>query len=280
MAQGLAEYMLAIGKKDEEGIQILCETYETLEKNTMDPEFKEIYENTWSPIFIWNDMYLTALNVACIATPVLGKQYTQRLINECASKIMYWFARDEHQLVFEAITRNNKVLLEGEGRFINPGHSLESAWFLLEAGEISGNSQMLEKGLKIVDWTYRIGWDKTNGGIYSYLDAEGGIPKPLDWHKETNSLWNDKVWWVNCEALCAFARAFTKSADEKYLAMFEKQWNFCKEKFYDSEFGEWYERLHPDGSVKVSDKGTPWKCAFHLARSLIMAIKENPHIVA
>ena len=272
MAQGLAEYMLATDMKDEEGMRILRETYDALEKNTVDPWFKDIYENTWSPVFIWNDMYLTALNAACIATPVLGNKYTERLIDECASKIMNWFARDEYRLVFEAVTRDNKILMEGEGRFINPGHSLESAWFLLEAGDIRDNRQMRERGLQIVDWTYEAGLDKTNGGIYSYLDAEGGEPQPLDWHRETNSLWDDKVWWVNSEALCAFAKAFSISAEQKHFKMFENQWNFCKEKFYDPEFGEWYERLHPDGSVKVPDKGTPWKCAFHLARSLIMAI--------
>ena len=272
MAQGLAEYMLATDMKDEKGMQILRATYDALEKNTMDPEFKDIYENTWSPVFIWNDMYLTALNVACIATPVLGIKYTERLIDECASKIMNWFARDEYRLVFEAVTRDNKILLEGEGRFINPGHSLESAWFLMEAGGIRDNRQMQERGLQIVDWTYEVSMDRINGGIYSYLDAEGGEPQPLDWHRETNSLWDDKVWWVNSEALCAFAKAFSLSNEQKHLEMFENQWNFCTAKFYDPEFGEWYERLHPDGDVKVSDKGTPWKCAFHLARSLIMAI--------
>jgi N-acylglucosamine 2-epimerase len=271
-AQGLAEYMLAAEMKNEEGMQILAETYDRLEKNTTDPGFKDIYENTWSPFFIWNDMYLTALNVACIASPILGVKRTAPLMDECASKIMNWFARDEYSLVFEAVTRDNKVLLEGEGRFINPGHSFESAWFLFEAGGILNNRKMLERGLQIVDWTYEAAFDKANGGIYSYLDAEGGEPQPLDWHKETNSLWDDKVWWVNSEALCAFANAFALSGEQKYLKMFENQWNFCKANFHDSEFGEWYERLNPDGSVKVSDKGTPWKCAFHLARSLIMAI--------
>ena len=273
VAQGLAEYMLAIGMKDEKGMQLLRETYDALERNTMDPEFRDIYENTWSPVFIWNDMYLTTLNTACIATPVLGVGYTENLINECCSKIMDWFARDEYSLVFEAITRDNKVLLEGEGRFINPGHSFESAWFLLEAGKITGNKRTREKSFSIIDWIYSLARDQVNGGIYSYLDAEGKTPEPLDWHKETNSLWDDKVWWVNSEALSAFAMAWSQSSDTKYLEMFEKQWDFCKTKFYDPEYGEWYERLHADGSIKVSDKGTPWKCAYHLARSLVMAIK-------
>ena len=45
---------------------------------------------------------------------------------------------------------------------------------------------------------------------------------------------------------------------------------YCKERFFDPEYGEWYERLHRDGSVKVPDKGTEWKCAFHLVRALIV----------
>jgi len=272
VAQGLAEYMLATEMKDEEGMELLRATYDSIEKNTNDPEFRDIYENTWSPVFIWNDMYLTALNTACIATPVLGTSRTGQFIDECAGKIMDWFARDEYELVFEAVSRQNRVVLEREGRFINPGHSFESAWFLMESGALRNNRRMVERGLEIIDWTYKIALDTADGGIYSYLDAEGKEPVPMDWHKETNSLWNDKVWWVNTEALCAFAKAFSVSKEQKYLEMFEKQWNFCTMFFHDPVFGEWYERLNPDGSVKVSDKGTPWKCAFHLARSLIGSI--------
>ena len=54
--------------------------------------------------------------------------------------------------------------------------------------------------------------------------------------------------------------------------MFEKQYDFCMKHFYDPEYGEWYERLYRDGSVKVADKGTPWKCAYHLVRSLVQSI--------
>lgn len=273
VAQGLAEYMLALNMKDEKGMEILRSTFDALAKNTVDPGFREIYENTWSPVFIWNDMYLTALNTACIAAPALGADYTGHFIDECAFKIMDWFARDEYRLVFEAVSRDNKVVMEGEGRFINPGHSFESAWFLMEAAGIRGNRRMLEKGLDIIDWTCEVALDKKYGGIYSYLDAEGGKPQPLDWHRETNSVWDDKVWWVNSEALCAFAAAYSASGESRYLDMFEKQWKFCKSKFYDPVFGEWYERLHPDGTVKVPDKGTPWKCAYHLARSLVMAME-------
>lgn len=273
VAQGLAEYAKAIQCGDELVMRLLNETYTALEKNTTDPDFKDIYENTWSPVFIWNDMYLTAINTACIATGALGIERTRPLIRECADKMMHWFTRDEYQLMFEAIGRDNTVRLEGEGRFINPGHSMESAWFLMEAGRLCNDSSMTDRALQIINWTYAVGYDKNFGGIYSYLDAEGGEPIPLDWHRETNSMWDDKVWWVNAESLSAFASAYALTHDEKYRDMLDKQWRFCIEHFYDAEYGEWYERLNPDGSVKVADKGTPWKCAFHLARTLIHAME-------
>jgi N-acylglucosamine 2-epimerase len=145
-------------------------------------------------------------------------------------------------------------------------------WFCLETGRIHEDKDVIKRALQGVDWTYRVGWDNLYGGIFSYLNAEGRTPEPFDWHKETNTAWDDKIWWVNCESLCCFAVAYAASLDQKYLEMFEKQYDFCMKYFYDREYGEWYERLYRDGSVKVADKGTPWKCAFHLVRSLVQAI--------
>ena len=158
------------------------------------------------------------------------------------------------------------------GNFINPGHSLESMWFCLESGRIHNNPTVVKRALQGVDWTYRVGWDGDYGGIFAYLDAEGRTPEPFDWHKETNTAWDDKIWWVNCESLSCFAQSYAASRDKKYLAMFEKQYDFCMKNFYDQKYGEWYERLYRDGSVKVADKGTSWKCAYHLVRSLVQII--------
>lgn len=106
--------------------------------------------------------------------------------------------------------------------------------------------------------------------IISYADALGETPEPIDWFKETNSLWNEKVWWPNAEALAAYALAYYYSKETYYLKEFLEQHIYCKERFYDKEYKEWYERLEYNGKVKNSDKGTPWKCAFHLVRALIV----------
>lgn len=272
VAQGLAEYLLATGCVDAKGMRILEDTFAAIEKNTMDVEFKEIFENTWSPKLIWHDMHLTALNTAFITGQTLGRQRVKAFEDYCLERILYWFLRDEKELILEAVTRDNQIDPSPEGLFVNPGHSLESMWFCLEAGHIHENPAVVRRALQGVDWTVKVGWDDQFGGIFSYLNAEGKQPEPFDWHKETNTQWDDKIWWVNCESLCCFAMSYAASLDEKYLEMFAKQYNFCMQHFFDPEFGEWYERLYRDGSVKVADKGTKWKCAYHLTRSLVQAV--------
>jgi N-acylglucosamine 2-epimerase len=272
VAQGLAEYLLAIGSTDELGMGILDDTFSAIEKNTQDLEFKDILENTWSPTLIWHDMHLTALNTTFITGQTLGRNRVKAFEDYCLDKILNWFIRDEKMLIFEAVTRENKLDASPTGRLINPGHSFESMWFCLETGRIRGDESVVKRALQGVDWTYPIGWDSIYGGIFSYLDSAGHTPEPLDWLKETNTAWDDKIWWVNCESLCCFALSYAATLDLKYLVMFEKQYEFCMKYFYDQKYGEWYERLYRDGSVKVADKGTKWKCAYHLVRSLVQVI--------
>lgn len=269
VVHGLAEYLKAIHMEDEKGMKILNDSFNAMEKNTFDPEFKEIYENTWSPKFIWHDMYLTCLATVETCKDVLGMERVEPLLRECIDKITNWFANDTHEVVFEAVTRHREVdLMSSKGRFINPGHMHESAWFVMVAGKKLKEQKIIERGLEMTMWANRVGEDPEYGGIISYADALGEIPKPIDWFAETNSLWNEKVWWPNAEALASYAIAYAESGDEKYMEMFERQHLFCK-KFYDEENGEWYERLEQDGRIKNDAKGTSWKCAFHLVRALV-----------
>lgn len=270
---GLAEYLKAINKNDEVGMKILRESYDALEKNMFDPEFKEIYENTWSPVFIWHDMYLTCLATVEACLPILGLNRVEKLFNECIKKITEWFANDKYQVIFEAVTRNREVdVTSAKGRFINPGHMHESAWFVIMAGEMLRNQEILNRGIELAVWANRVGEDTEYGGIISYADALGEIPEPIDWFAETNSLWNEKVWWPNAEALCCYALAYANSGEDKFLKMFERQHAFCRN-FYDAPYGEWFERLDQTGNVKNDAKGTSWKCAFHLVRALVFVRK-------
>lgn len=268
--QGLGEYLHAINGSDPEGMALLAESFDALEEHIFDPYFKEIYENTWEENHIWHDMYMTCLSAVMPCVSVLGTDRTDRLLWECVDKICNWFARDEYGLVFETVTWDNQVMMDTpQNRFINPGHSSETVWFLLELARQTNREDIRQKALQIFEWVYRSGYDHRRGGLNAYLDAAGIEPVAVDWYLETNTLWDDKVWWANAEFLCASAMVHELQKDDASWERFFRQHNYCQDHFFDREYGEWYERLDGDGNVKVTDKGTPWKCAFHLVRGLV-----------
>ena len=271
--QAISEYFRAAGGDDV--FKFLNECYDALERNIMDPLFKDIYENTWSEKFIWHDLYLTALSAADTASDTLGPERAKKLIDYCLDKIWNWFVRKDYILVFEAVGRDKTIYIDDvHGSFINPGHALESMWFCLNIANKRNDTEMIQKALEVVKWMANVGIDTLHGGIFSYLNAKGGTPDPIDWFKATDSLWDDKVWWVHAESLACFAISYALSGgDDYYMERFEALHEFCREYFYDDVHGEWYERLHRDGSVKNPDKGTMWKSAYHLARSVIFVIK-------
>jgi len=272
--QGVSEYIRASGERTEENMRFLNECFDVLEKNVMDPYFKDIYENTWNEKYIWHDLYLTALSATDVISNTLGAERTKKLIDYCLDKIIRCFVKDEHKLIFEAVGWDGQVCFdEPHGSVINPGHGLESMWFCLNVARKRGDKTIIEKALEAIKWMAEIGFDKEHGGVFSYLDAHGKEPLAIDWFKETDSLWDDKVWWANCESLCSMAMAYSISGDEYYMKRFEELHEFCQKYFYDPEYGEWYEGLHRDGTVKKPDKGTMWKCAYHLGRAVIYIIK-------
>ena len=178
--------------------------------------------------------------------------------------------------IFEAIKRNGGNAFDyPQGTFINPGHSYESLWFIMNIGVGYNKPELVKWGLDTVKEINQYSLDKDYGGVYSYLDLYQKDPEPIDWYKETNTLWHDKVWWCNVEALCCLALAYSISPTAECENEFIKLQEFCFAHFSDREYGEWYERLDRAGYVKNSDKGTPWKCAFHLALVFIYTYFSN-----
>lgn len=168
-------------------MEILRQTYDVFEANMLDPDFKSIYENTWSPTYTWNDLYLAALNAANCAGRILPAERVRPLQEKALDMILYRFAQDRYKMLFEAVPKSGESdLSDPVGRFINPGHAMESCWMCLEALNEREDARRKARVLEIVDWTYATGYDGEYGGMFAYLDARGEKPTPLDWHKEAN----------------------------------------------------------------------------------------------
>jgi N-acylglucosamine 2-epimerase len=265
----LSENAVATGSDRDRAL--IRDTYETMEKNVYDPDFKDIFHGRWDPRFKRHGIYMISLHVAGCATPVLGENKTRPLIDHCLEQILYTFAKDDRELLYESVSRNGEIVDDDpEGRVINPGHTMESMWFCIEEGKKIGNSDAVERAIRIIDWAYRSGYDRDHGGILSFLDASGARPSQKDWHRETDTVWHDKVWWVHSEALYALACAAVQTGNAGWLTRFEDLHEWCQAHFFDPEYGEWYATLFRDGTPKLTDKGTVWKAAYHLPRALML----------
>ncbi len=190
-----------------------------------------------------------------------------KIAKECLDEILHGGYLQEKALL-ESVTTDGRFVDSPSGRIVNPGHSLEAAWFIMLEGLLTDNSEALEAGKKIIDITLPLGIDKKYGGIIAFTDLSGKPPVQLEWDM--------KLWWPQCEAMIAFRMAYMLFGDEKYLKLYEEFKEYCEKYFLDSENGEWYGYLHYDNTVSTTLKGNIFKGPFHIPRLyMIMAVLDE-----
>ena len=151
-----------------------------------------------------------------------------------------------------------------EGRLLNPGHALETLWFVLNRPCNLTDTAKIRDITEIMLWCAERGWDEKYGGFFYYQDYKG-FP--------TEKLESDmKLWWVHAEALCAFLLAYKLTGDSRHESWFNRVDEYTWSHFPDTRCGEWYGYLNRQGEPALSQKGGKWKGFFHLPRSLMVCI--------
>ena len=196
-----------------------------------------------------------------IADPVLNEQ-----IDRSVDAIRRYFIHPEYKALLEMVTPEGELIDTINGRTINPGHCIETAWFLLEEAKYRGwdegsGKEIKEMALQILDWSWDSGWDREFGGIINFRDCKG-FPAQ-DYSQDM------KFWWPQTEAVIATLYAYEATGDTKYLEMHRLANDWMYEFLPDPVYGEWFGYLHRDGSVAQPAKGNLFKGPFHIPRMLI-----------
>lgn len=258
-AIAMAEYSIATGDKHyaNRALEIFKSTLNML--NTpgfLEPKYLPTLQARGHSIT------MIMINTAARIRKAIADQALDKQIEDAINDLEKYFIKPEYKALLEMVGINGELIDTCNGRTINPGHCIETAWFILEEAEHrGGDKKLIDLGLKILDWSWEWGWDKEYGGIINFRDCKN-LP-PQDYSQDM------KFWWPQTEAIIATLYAYKLSGDSKYLDMHRQISEWTYKHFPDKEYGEWYGYLHRDGTVAQPAKGNIFKGPFHIPRMMI-----------
>jgi N-acylglucosamine 2-epimerase len=189
----------------------------------------------------------------------------ESLIDTCVNEVMVEFYNREYDITLENVKPDGSFSDTFEGRCVNPGHVIESMWFIMDIAERRQDKPLMKLAVDRTIRTLSYGWDETYGGILYFMDVKNYPPQQLEW--------DQKLWWVHVETLIALLKGYQHTGDSRCLAWFNKVHEYTWSHFPDAEFGEWFGYLNRQGEVLLPLKGGKWKGCFHVPRGLFQCSK-------
>ena len=260
-AIAMSEYALATGEQKyaERALQIFKDTQRFLTTpGILAPKFEESVQLQSHSII------MILINVgSCIRKVISDPKLTEQ-IDESIAMLKKYFIHPEFKCLLETVGKNGEFVDTCMGRTINPGHCIETSWFVLDVAKQRGwDKEITDMALQIFDWSWDWGWDKQYGGIINFRDCRN-LPSQ-DYSQDM------KFWWPQTETIIASLYAYLATGDDEYIYKHQRisEWTYAH--FPDAEFGEWYGYLHRDGTVAQPAKGNLFKGPFHIPRMMIKA---------
>lgn len=257
---GYAEYFKATG--DEEVKKKAIDLFELMLKYYRTPGYFPPKVEPKTRKNKGHSIVMIMMNVAQILKTIENNKEYDKIIDECISILCNDFIKEDKKALLETVDSEGNFIDTPEGRLINPGHSMETAWFLMLEAKKRGDCGLMEKAIRVAEWALEIGSDKEMGGIFYFKDL---------YNKPVLSLeWDMKLFWVHCEALVSLSFAYWYTKDDKYMKKFDEIFKYSEKYFKDPGHPEWFGHLHRDGTPISYIKGSAWKGPFHNVRAFMM----------
>ena len=191
---------------------------------------------------------------------LLPVELVNQTMDEAIHEVMNVFYQPDTGLILENVKPDGSFSDSFEGRLMNPGHTIEAMWFIMDLAERRKDNALMQKAVKIMLDTLKYGWDEEFGGIFYFLDIKGNPPQQLEW--------DQKLWWVHIETLISLIKAYKHMGNAECLQWFQKVHDYTWKHFADPEYDEWFGYLNRRGEVLLPLKGGKWKGCFHVPRGL------------
>lgn len=155
-----------------------------------------------------------------------------------------------------------------EKRFVAPigksyGHDIESCWLIDKSLEV----------LKLHDEKIK----RMTHDVAQSVYEKAMTPKGLISEKINGDISQDRIWWIQVEAMVGFFNHYQKTNDLKYLQATKDLYQFIQNHLVDPrEHSEWFWGIDKDGKP-ITDHGIAeaWKAPYHNGRALIELMKRG-----
>jgi mannose/cellobiose epimerase-like protein (N-acyl-D-glucosamine 2-epimerase family)/predicted GH43/DUF377 family glycosyl hydrolase len=147
------------------------------------------------------------------------------------------------------------------------GHDIESAWLMAEAAALAfGSAAKAPRAVRAA-----IGSARENA--LAVLGANGGT---MPHEQARGHMDEQRVWWVQAEAIVGCVDAWMESGDGRYLAAASRLWDFVESKMVDRRAGEWFWAVSAEGEPDLGKpKGGLWKTCYHNGRACLEIMERS-----
>ncbi len=146
------------------------------------------------------------------------------------------------------------------------GHDIETAWLTDRGAQVLGDEAYIAKMAPITA--------DLEQNVYKLAYSDNSFKNECERGVDNE----DRIWWVQAEAVVGFYNAWQKAPEKKhYLEAAETIWNFIKEFVVDKQNGgEWFWRTDRFGKPDLEKPIVePWKCPYHNGRMCMEMIKRQ-----
>ena len=197
-------------------------------------------------------------------------------------EIMESHCQPEQGIILEFVGSDNEPRADMLGTYINPGHTLESMWFVMHHARETGDDRLARQTLPLVRRACELGWDERYGGIVQFVHRDGGPPRgAVPAGQENSSMvdklrhdWDTKQEWVHSEALYALLLAGSYAREQWIDEWYWRVHDYTFATFPDPLPGmEWIGTRNRDGSPCDRVVHIPVKDPYHVPRSFMHIIR-------
>lgn len=264
---GLSEYYRAT--RDKEVLDIALQAFNRICQRVEQPDFNEVAPATLNPGRRAHAVPMILTEIANELAQTTGDPAIEAAADEYASRVLNHFVRPERKALLEYLDWDYQPVPGPEGTAVEPGHAIESMWFILHWALRRGDHAAIAKAIECIRWHCELGWDHEYGGLRLAIDIEGHPPYLANAEK--------KIWWVHTEALYALLLAYQITGESWCAEWYERIHRWSVDHFYIPGVGEWRQRLDRAGQPITELIALPVKDPFHLPRAalLIAQLAEN-----